>query len=105
MARRPPRCARRSIAIETMYGRRVSKSVVQQQWRCLCTDTLQDKIIRLANHRGFVFPGSQLYGGLANSYDYGPLGVQMKKNILDKWWKDFVVSRRDIVGLDSSIIL
>ena len=94
------------MRLSKMYGRRcVPSKMSLSQRRCLCTDTLQDRVIRMANHRGFVFPGSQLYGGLANTYDYGPLGVQMKKNIQDKWWKDFVVRRRDIVGLDSSIIL
>ncbi|RHY80579.1 hypothetical protein DYB37_008676 [Aphanomyces astaci] len=72
----------------------------------LATDTnLQEKVVTLCRHRGFVFPGSDIYGGLANSFDYGPLGVQMKKNIQDAWWKHFVQSRTDCVGLDSSVIL
>ncbi|KAG9415949.1 hypothetical protein AC1031_000334 [Aphanomyces cochlioides] len=66
---------------------------------------LQEKVVTLCRHRGFVFPGSDIYGGLANSFDYGPLGVQMKKNIQDAWWKHFVQSRTDCVGLDSSVIL
>lgn len=64
-----------------------------------------DKIVSLAKRRGFVFPGSEIYGGLANSYEYGPAGVELKRNIQDLWWNVFVRSRDDMVGLDSSIIL
>lgn len=64
-----------------------------------------EKIISLSKRRGFVFPGSEIYGGLANSWDYGPLGVELKKNIMDAWWKRFVTSRADMVGLDSAIIM
>lgn len=66
---------------------------------------LMDKIVSLCKRRGFVFPGSEIYGGLANSYEYGPAGVELKKNISDSWWQTFVRSRTDMVGLDSSIIL
>ncbi len=59
----------------------------------------------MAKRRGFVFPGSEIYGGLANSYEYGPLGVELKKNIQDEWWNNFIRQRSDMVGLDSSIIL
>jgi len=64
-----------------------------------------DKIQSWAKRKGFVFPCSEIYGGLANSWDYGPYGVLLKNNIRDSWWKRFVKSREDIVGLDSSIIL
>jgi glycyl-tRNA synthetase len=64
-----------------------------------------EKIVSLAKRRGFVFPGSEIYGGLANSYEYGPVGVELKKNIQDEWWRVFVRERSDMVGLDSSIIL
>ncbi|MDE2312188.1 MAG: glycine--tRNA ligase [Patescibacteria group bacterium] len=64
-----------------------------------------EKIVSLCKRRGFVFPGSEIYGGLANSYEYGPAGVELKKNITDAWWQFFVRSRPDMVGLDSSIIL
>lgn len=67
--------------------------------------TLMDKVVALAKRRGFVFPGSEIYGGLANSYEYGPAGVELKRNIIDLWWKKFVHQRSDMVGLDSSIIL
>jgi len=63
------------------------------------------KIISLAKRRGFVFPGSEIYGGLANSWDYGPLGVELKNNIKQLWWKRFVQSRDDVVGIDASLIM
>lgn len=67
--------------------------------------TSLDKIISLCKRRGFVFPNSEIYGGLANSYDYGPLGAEMKNNIKRLWWKYFVQDREDIVGLDANVIL
>jgi glycyl-tRNA synthetase len=63
------------------------------------------KIISLAKRRGFVFPGSEIYGGLANTYDYGPLGVELLRNIKNIWWKHFVNDRQDVYGLDSSILM
>lgn len=64
-----------------------------------------EKLVSLAKRRGFVFPGSDIYGGLANSWDYGPLGVELKNNIKKLWWKSFVQSRHDVVGLDSAILM
>ncbi len=64
-----------------------------------------DKIISLAKRRGFVFPGSEIYGGLANSWDYGPLGHSLKQNIKSAWWKFFVQERADMVPLDTAIIM
>lgn len=72
------------------------------------SDTTQptlEEIVSLCKRRGFVFPTSAIYGGLANSYDYGPLGSQLFKNIKDAWWKEFVSTRTDMVGLDSQILL
>ena len=66
---------------------------------------LMEKIVSLCKRRGFIFPGSELYGGLANSWDFGPYGAQLKKNIKDSWWKFFVESRDDMVGLDAAIIM
>jgi glycyl-tRNA synthetase len=63
------------------------------------------KIVSLSKRRGFIFPGSEIYGGLANTYDFGPLGVEMLNNILDLWWKNFVRSRDDMYGLDTSILM
>src|SRR3990167_8002307 len=68
-------------------------------------DNKMDKIISLCKQRGFIFPGSEIYGGLANSWDFGPLGAQMKKNIKDSWWKNFVEKRDDMVGLDGAILM
>lgn len=64
-----------------------------------------EKIVALAKRRGFVYPGSEIYGGLANSYEYGPIGVELKRNIQNEWWRTFIQERGDMVGLDSSIIL
>jgi glycyl-tRNA synthetase len=67
-------------------------------------DALQH-IVGLCKRRGFVFAGSEIYDGLANTWDYGPYGVELKKNIKDLWWRKFVTTRPDVVGLDSSILL
>ena len=64
-----------------------------------------EKIVSLAKRRGFIFPNSEIYGGLANSYDYGPLGVELKNNIKSLWWERFVHRRDDIIGLDSALIM
>ncbi|MSU54637.1 MAG: glycine--tRNA ligase, partial [Candidatus Staskawiczbacteria bacterium] len=66
---------------------------------------LMEKIISLCKRRGFVFPGSEIYGGLANSWDYGPLGVELKNNIKQLWWKRFVHMRDDMVGIDAALIM
>lgn len=63
-----------------------------------------DKIVSLAKRRGFIYPGSELYGGLANTYDYGPVGAELLRNIKNLWWKYFVQARSDMVGIDGSII-
>ena len=68
-------------------------------------NNLMEKIISLCKRRGFVFPGSEIYGGLSNSWDYGPLGTELKKNIKDLWWKRFVQSRNDMVGIDAALIM
>jgi len=64
-----------------------------------------EKIVSLAKRRGFIFPGSEIYGGLANSWDYGPLGVELKNNIKQLWWKKFVHERDDMVGIDAALIM
>ena len=64
-----------------------------------------DKIVALCKGRGFVFPGSEIYGGLANSWDYGPLGVEFKNNVKRAWWKKFVQENRYNVGLDCAILM
>ena len=64
-----------------------------------------DKILSLSKRRGFIFPGSEIYGGLANSWDYGPLGAELKKNIKDEWWSRFVRRRTDVVGIDAALMM
>lgn len=64
-----------------------------------------DTIVSLCKQRGFIFPGSEIYGGLANSWDYGPLGAELRKNIKEAWWRRFVQARPDMVGLDAAIIM
>jgi glycyl-tRNA synthetase len=66
---------------------------------------LMDKIVSLAKRRGFVYAGSEIYGGLANTYDYGPMGVELMRNIKELWWKTFVHKRPDILGLDTNILM
>lgn len=68
-------------------------------------NNLMEKIVSLCKRRGFIFPGSEIYGGLANSWDYGPLGVELKNNIKNLWWKRFVHERDDMVGIDAALIM
>ena len=64
-----------------------------------------DTIVNLAKTRGFVFPGSEIYGGLANTWDYGPLGVELKNNVKQAWWKKFIQESPYNVGLDAAILM
>ncbi len=64
-----------------------------------------EKIIALCKRRGFVYPSSDIYGGLANAYDYGPLGAELLRNIRNTWWDEFIHKRSDMVGIDTQIIL
>ena len=63
-----------------------------------------DKIVSLCKRRGFIFPASEIYGGIANTYDYGHYGVLLKQNVVAQWWKAMIQDRDDIVALDSAII-
>lgn len=69
------------------------------------SDVSLETIVALAKRRGFVFPTSTIYGGLANSYDYGPLGAELLRSIKNLWWREFITKRPDMVGLDSQIML
>ena len=69
------------------------------------TDKTMDKIVALCKNRGFIFAGSEIYGGLANTWDYGPLGVELKNNVKRAWWKKFVQENRYNVGLDAAILM
>ena len=68
-------------------------------------DKSMDKIVNLCKNRGYIYPGSEIYGGLSNSWDYGPLGAEMKKNIKDMWWKKFIKESKYNVGIDAAIIM
>lgn len=67
--------------------------------------TSLDQIVSLCKRRGFIFPGSEIYGGLANTWDYGPLGVELKNRVKQSWWQHFVHKRPDVVGLDAAILM
>ena len=64
-----------------------------------------DKIVALAKSRGFVYPGSEIYGGLANTWDYGPIGVELKNNVKKAWWKKFITENKYNVGVDCAILM
>jgi glycyl-tRNA synthetase len=67
--------------------------------------SLMEKIVSLAKRRGFVYPTSEIYGGLVSSYDYGPVGSELLRNIRNLWWEEFIHKRDDMVGIDSQILL
>ncbi|TDM04740.1 glycine--tRNA ligase [Macrococcus carouselicus] len=67
--------------------------------------TNMETIVTLAKHRGFVFPGSEIYGGLANTWDYGPLGIELKNNVKKAWWQKFIQQSPYNVGLDAAILM
>ncbi len=69
------------------------------------TKKTMEKIVSLAKSRGFIFPGSEIYGGLANTWDYGPLGVELKNNVKKAWWKKFIQESAYNVGLDAAILM
>ncbi len=69
------------------------------------TEKTMDAVVALCKGRGFVYPGSEIYGGLSNSWDYGPLGVELKNNVKRAWWKKFVQECKYNVGLDSAILM
>ena len=69
------------------------------------TENLMEKIVALCKRRGFIFQGSEIYGGITGFWDYGPLGVELKNNIKREWWKNMVYGRDDVVGLDAAIIM
>ena len=66
---------------------------------------LLDKLVSLSKRRGFVFQSSEIYGGLGSAWDYGPLGVELKRNVKNLWWRHMVQLRDDIVGLDAAITM
>ncbi|MFH1284627.1 MAG: glycine--tRNA ligase [Candidatus Peregrinibacteria bacterium] len=66
---------------------------------------LMEKVVSLCKRRGIIYPGSEIYGGLANTWDYGPYGCELKQNIKNYWWKTFVQERPDMIGVDSAILM
>ena len=68
-------------------------------------ENLMDKVVSLCKRRGFIFPGSEIYGGLANTWDYGPQGVELKNNLKRAWWNSAVYARNDVFGMDSAILM
>jgi glycyl-tRNA synthetase (class II) len=64
-----------------------------------------DAITNLCKRRGFAFPSSEIYGSIGTAYDLGPLGAQLKKNLQDRWWRDFVERRKECMGLETATIL
>ena len=71
----------------------------------MADSTLMEKIVSLAKRRGFVFPGSEIYGGLAGTYDYGPMGVLLKENVERLWLKLFRDDRDNMYGVDAAILM
>ena len=69
------------------------------------SDASLDDIVSLAKRRGFIYQGSEIYGGLAGTWDYGPLGVSLKRNRQQLWWKMFVDQREDMYGVDAAILM
>ncbi len=67
-------------------------------------ESVMEQVVNLCKRRGFIFPSSEIYGGFRSTYDYGPLGVQMLRNVKDSWWRTMVQQRNDIVGLDAAIL-
>lgn len=71
----------------------------------MSVDNKNNKVVSLCKRRGFIYPSSEIYGGLANVYDYGPLGVELLKNIRNLWWNKYVRSKQNIVGIESQIFM
>jgi len=69
------------------------------------SSNLMEKIVALCKRRGFIYPGSEIYGGIGGFWDYGPLGTELKRNIKNEWWKSMVYQRDDVVGVDAAIIM
>ena len=67
-------------------------------------NTNLESLVSLAKRRGFIFQSSEIYGGLSSTWDYGPIGVELKRNIMNEWWRSMGHEREDVTGLDASII-
>ena len=71
----------------------------------MTTSDLLSTLTSLAKRRGFIYQSSEIYGGLRSAYDYGPLGVELKRNLAQEWWRSMVLKREDVVGIDSAIMM
>ena len=69
------------------------------------TNDTMEKLVSLCKRRGFIFPSSEIYGGFESTWDYGPLGVELKRNVKAAWWKAMVQERDDIAGIETSILM
>ena len=83
----------------------MSNSDTRVQGKKLSPEKVMNKLVSLAKRRGFIFPSSEIYGGLSSCFDYGPLGSEMKKNIKDLWWTSMTRKHQNIVGIDASIMM
>jgi glycyl-tRNA synthetase len=81
------------------------KEISNKRFSMAEVENKMEKIVSLCKRRGFIFQGSEIYGGLAGTYDFGPLGVMLRENILREWWKLFVTDREDMYGLNASILM
>ncbi len=92
--------SKKSIAVRG--GKRIIRDIIEA---LMSTEKNMEDIVSLAKRRGFIYPGSDVYGGLSGTWDYGPLGVQLKRNIMNLWWKMFVDDREDMFGVDAAILM
>lgn len=86
-------------------GNNVNRHVANMEKGFLMSQVKMEDIISLCKRRGFIYQGSDVYGGLSGTWDYGPLGVQLKRNIMNLWWRMFVYERDDIYGVDAAILM
>src|SRR3954470_8752545 len=96
----PGGCRRAEMGLRQPSGRPVACGVMTAPSDAL----LMDKIVNLCKRRGFVFPSAEIYGGFRSTYDYGPIGVLMLRNVKDAWWRSMVQLRHDVLGLDAAIL-
>ena len=83
----------------------MNRHVANMEKGCVMGQSKMEDIISLCKRRGFIYQGSDVYGGLSGTWDYGPLGVQLKRNIMNLWWRRFVDERDDIYGVDAAILM
>ena len=100
--------ARRGVKLLVKWynlGNNVNRHVANMEKGFLMSQAKMEDIISLCKRRGFIYQGSDVYGGLSGTWDYGPLGVQLKRNIMNLWWRMFVDERDDIYGVDAAILM